>query len=125
MNFSKSKYCGLWQCPKIAWLRKYKPDEIKTNEELEDGCCDRCHGPVEKRLKLQCKNTKSITEKAGVCPDCGNQTQKMLSKNGKTFYGCSNLTEIVIPSVVTKIWEYTFSEWSESRECKMNCVKQE
>ena len=27
-NFSKSKYCGLWQCPKIAWLRKYKPDEI-------------------------------------------------------------------------------------------------
>ena len=28
LNFSKSKYCGLWQCPKIAWLRKYKPDEI-------------------------------------------------------------------------------------------------
>ena len=27
-NFSKSKYCGLWQCPKIAWLKKYKPDEI-------------------------------------------------------------------------------------------------
>ena len=24
---SKSKYCGLWQCPKIAWLRKYKPEE--------------------------------------------------------------------------------------------------
>ena len=24
-----------------------------TNEELEDGCCDRCHGPVEKKLKLQ------------------------------------------------------------------------
>ncbi len=23
---SKSKYCGLWQCPKIAWLRKYKPE---------------------------------------------------------------------------------------------------
>lgn len=27
-NFSKSKYCGLWQCPKIAWLRKYKPEEM-------------------------------------------------------------------------------------------------
>ena len=27
MNFSKSKYCGLWQCPKIAWLKKYKPEE--------------------------------------------------------------------------------------------------
>lgn len=24
---SKSKYCGLWQCPKIAWLRMYKPEE--------------------------------------------------------------------------------------------------
>lgn len=23
---SKSKYCGLWQCPKIAWLRKYMPE---------------------------------------------------------------------------------------------------
>ncbi len=24
-----------------------------TNEELEDGCCDRCHGPVEKKMKMQ------------------------------------------------------------------------
>ena len=24
-----------------------------TNEELEDGCCNRCHGPVEKKEKLQ------------------------------------------------------------------------
>ena len=30
-NFSKSKYCGLWQCPKIAWLRKYKPEEITVD----------------------------------------------------------------------------------------------
>ena len=36
LSFSKSKYCGLWQCPKIAWLRKYKPDEIKTNENIEE-----------------------------------------------------------------------------------------
>ena len=28
---SKSKYCGLWQCPKIAWLRKYKPEELKLD----------------------------------------------------------------------------------------------
>lgn len=33
MYFSKSKYCGLWQCPKIAWLNKYKPDEC----EIDDG----------------------------------------------------------------------------------------
>ena len=30
---SKSKYCGLWQCPKIAWLRKFKPEEWA----LDDG----------------------------------------------------------------------------------------
>lgn len=33
-NFSKSKYCGLWQCPKIAWLRKYKPDEITVDSSV-------------------------------------------------------------------------------------------
>lgn len=24
---SKSKYCQVWQCPKMAWLKKYKPEE--------------------------------------------------------------------------------------------------
>ena len=32
LNFSKTKYCGLWQCPKIAWLRKYKPNARVTDE---------------------------------------------------------------------------------------------
>ena len=32
MFFSKSKYCGLWQCPKIAWLKKYKPEEYVIDE---------------------------------------------------------------------------------------------
>lgn len=27
LHLSKSKYCGIWQCPKIAWMRKYKPEE--------------------------------------------------------------------------------------------------
>lgn len=31
VNLSKSKYCGLWQCPKNAWLRKYKPEEFVTD----------------------------------------------------------------------------------------------
>ena len=31
---SKSKYCGLWQCPKIAWLKKYKPEELKFDESV-------------------------------------------------------------------------------------------
>lgn len=32
--FSKSKYCGLWQCPKIAWLRKYRPEEMVLDDAL-------------------------------------------------------------------------------------------
>ncbi len=31
---SKSRYCGLWQCPKIAWLRKYKPDAAVANDSV-------------------------------------------------------------------------------------------
>ena len=34
---SKSKYCGLWQCPKIAWLKKYKPEE----QTLDGGALSR------------------------------------------------------------------------------------
>ena len=32
LYLSKSKYCGLWQCPKIAWLKKYKPEELTVDE---------------------------------------------------------------------------------------------
>lgn len=35
MFFSKSKYCGLWQCAKIAWLKKYKPEEFVLDESLK------------------------------------------------------------------------------------------
>lgn len=32
MNFSKSKYTGFWQCPKIVWLKKYKPEKYVIDE---------------------------------------------------------------------------------------------
>ena len=32
---SKSKYCSLWQCPKLAWLSKYKPDEKTVDQSVE------------------------------------------------------------------------------------------
>ena len=32
---SKSKYTGLWQCPKIAWLNKYKPEELVIDESTQ------------------------------------------------------------------------------------------
>ena len=32
---SKSKYTGLWQCPKIAWLRQYKPEAATIDEMVQ------------------------------------------------------------------------------------------
>ena len=32
---SKSRYCGLWQCPKIAWLKKYKPEEATVDPSVQ------------------------------------------------------------------------------------------
>ena len=34
-HFSKSKYCRLWQCPKMLWMDKYKPEE-KTEDATDD-----------------------------------------------------------------------------------------
>lgn len=31
---SKSKYCALWQCPKLAWLRKFKPEEGAPDDSV-------------------------------------------------------------------------------------------
>ena len=33
---SKSKYCGLWQCPKIAWLRENMPDGFEFDQAVQD-----------------------------------------------------------------------------------------
>ncbi len=33
--FSKSKYCDFKQCPKIAWLKKYKPEEYLVDAETQ------------------------------------------------------------------------------------------
>lgn len=36
MNFSKSKYCLHIQCPKILWLKKYKPEEFAQDSSVEN-----------------------------------------------------------------------------------------
>ena len=33
MFFSKSKYCGFYQCPKITWLKKNKPEEFVPDKD--------------------------------------------------------------------------------------------
>ncbi len=35
MNFSKSKYCEYWQCPKMCWLKEYKPNELEADPSVE------------------------------------------------------------------------------------------
>lgn len=35
MNFSKSKYCELWQCPKRCWLKEYKPQEETMDPSVQ------------------------------------------------------------------------------------------
>ena len=35
LYLSKSKYCGLWQCPKIAWLRQYKPETATIDASVQ------------------------------------------------------------------------------------------
>jgi len=39
MHLSKSKYCLLWQCPKLLWLEKYHP-ERKTQDDARDARMD-------------------------------------------------------------------------------------
>ena len=35
IHLSKSKYCNLWRCPKMAWLAKYKPEAAVIDDSLE------------------------------------------------------------------------------------------
>ncbi|MBP5774320.1 MAG: hypothetical protein J6W36_01345, partial [Clostridiales bacterium] len=35
LYLSKSKYCGLWQCAKIAWLRQYKPEAAVIDDAVQ------------------------------------------------------------------------------------------
>lgn len=36
MNFSKSKYCGYWQCPKLAWLKQYRPELCESDPSAQE-----------------------------------------------------------------------------------------
>lgn len=89
----KGKYGKFLACPNYPQCSNIKP----LNEEKSDEKCEKCGGTMTVKTGkfgkyLQCEScsfTKSLTEKAGVCPECGKPTQKMTSKSGKVFYGCS------------------------------------
>lgn len=93
MVYKTGKYGKFLACPNYPECTNVKPlDEESTTEK-----CEKCGGEmVVKKGRfgkyLQCtvcKETKSLAEKIGVCPQCGCPTQKMTSKSGKVFYGCS------------------------------------
>ena len=94
MVVKSGRYGKFLACPNYPECNNIKPlDEEKTDEK-----CEKCGGDmVIKKGKfgkylqcVSCKATKSLAEKAGVCPLCGHPTQKMTSRSGKTFYGCSD-----------------------------------
>ncbi len=93
MIVKTGKFGKFLACPNYPNCSNIKP----IDEVISDVPCEKCGklmsiktGKFGKYMQCpDCKTTKSITEKAGVCPDCGKPTQKMTSKKGKTFYGCS------------------------------------
>ncbi|MBO4262844.1 MAG: type I DNA topoisomerase, partial [Clostridia bacterium] len=87
------KYGKFLACSRYPECKTIKPiDEVISPEK-----CEKCGGEMIVRKGkfgqylqcLECKATKSLTEKAGVCPRCGKPAQKMTSKKGRVFYGCS------------------------------------
>ncbi|HBK02706.1 MAG TPA: type I DNA topoisomerase, partial [Clostridiales bacterium] len=94
MVYKNGKYGKFLACPNYPACNNIK----SLSEEKSTEKCEKCGGDMilkvgkyGKYLQCEkCKATKSLTEKAGVCPICHSPTQKMTSKTGKVFYGCSN-----------------------------------
>lgn len=100
MFVNSGKYGNYYSCSNYPNCQNIKPVNEKTIIPT-DRICDRCGGiMVEREGKFgkflacsnypKCKNTVSLTESVGICPECGRETKKMMSKGGKVFYGCSN-----------------------------------
>ena len=103
MYINSGKFGSYYACSNYPECKNIKPVNAKTAIPT-DRICDKCGGVmVEREGKFgkflacsnypKCKNTISLTENAGICPDCGRPTKKMTSRGGKTFYGCSGYPE--------------------------------
>jgi len=80
-------------------------EKVEIKDEVTDVICDLCgrnmvmkYGPHGKFLACpgfpECKNTKTIVEKAGVaCPKCGADVVIRKTKKGRRFYGCEKSPE--------------------------------
>jgi DNA topoisomerase-1 len=71
--------------------------KMQEGDEISNEKCSKCGGVMltktgkfGKYLKCtKCTQTKSLGEYVGVCPVCHKPAQKMMSKKGKVYYGCS------------------------------------
>ena len=93
MVYKNGRYGKFLACSNYPTCKNIKSlDQVVSDEK-----CEKCGGDMVVRTGkygkylqcVNCKETRSITEKAGVCPVCGKPAQKMVSKKGKVFYGCS------------------------------------
>lgn len=93
MVYKNGRYGKFLACSNYPTCKNIKSlDQTVSTEK-----CEKCGGDMVVRTGkygkylqcVNCKETKSMTEKAGVCPVCGKPAQKMVSKKGKVFYGCS------------------------------------
>ncbi|MBO7368659.1 MAG: topoisomerase DNA-binding C4 zinc finger domain-containing protein [Clostridia bacterium] len=110
MVYKSGKYGKFLACPNYPKCNNV----TALGEEKSDEKCEKCggemvlkNGKFGKYLQcVSCKTTRSVTEKAGVCPICDKPTQKMTSKNGKQFYGCSNY-----PTCKFMSWDMPLDEY--------------
>ncbi|MCQ2387813.1 MAG: DNA topoisomerase, partial [Clostridia bacterium] len=110
MIINTGKFGNYYACSNYPQCKNIKP----VNEKVAiptDKICPECGGMmVEREGKFgkflacsnypKCKHTDSIAEFAGVCPECGKPTKKMLTRSGKVFYGCSGY-----PTCNFKSWD--------------------
>lgn len=92
MILKDGKFGKYLACPNVKCNTK-----MQENDVVSDQKCSKCGsvmlnktGKFGKYLKCsKCTETKSLSETVGVCPICHKPAQKMISKKGKVYYGCS------------------------------------
>lgn len=109
MVYKSGRYGKFLACSNYPACKNIKSlDQVVSGEK-----CEKCGGNMVLRTGrygkylqcVDCKETRSQTEKVGVCPICGKPAQKMVSKKGKIFYGCSGYPDCNFLS-----WDMPLSE---------------
>ncbi len=92
MIFKEGKYGKYYSCPNAKCNTK-----MQESDEFSEEKCPTCsslmfikNGRFGKYVKCsKCNYTKSLSEYVGTCPICHKPSQKMMSKKGTVYYGCS------------------------------------